>query len=257
MSYARASDRLELKEPPDPSGLLRREADPGKVLIWDVPIRVFHGSSPVLCRGFGLALVGEDSSRLFALHMVFGIAAVFLLVIRIVIGILGARHNRLRTMVFSPRETLAYFTGIVTGSAPRYPVHNPATSLVALVMFAFVPILLWTGLVPEREAADELHALLAYALLALIAAHLLGLVVHTLRHRENISTAMLTGRKRAPARSASDGAAGLGCGAARLSLVGWGCCSPATTRPLRPLRCPSSARYSPRNRRHRRRGRTR
>jgi cytochrome b len=199
VSYARASDRLELREPPDPRGLPQHEAGPAKVLIWDVPIRVFHWLFALCCvAALGLALVGEDSARLFGLHMVFGIAAVFLLIIRIVIGILGSRHNRLRTMVFTPRETLAYFTGIVTGSAPRYPIHNPATSLVALVMFAFVPILLWTGLVPEREAADELHALLAYALLVLIAAHLLGLVIHTLRHRENISTAMLTGRKRAP-----------------------------------------------------------
>jgi cytochrome b len=173
------------------------------VLIWDAPIRVFHWLFALCCvAALALALGGDGSALLFGLHMVFGIAAAFLLIIRIVIGILGGRHNRLRTMVFSPRETLAYFSGIVTGSAPRYPVHNPATSLVALVMFAFVPILLWTGLVPEREAADELHALLAYALLVLIAAHLLGLVVHTLRHRENISTAMLTGRKNAPGAKA-------------------------------------------------------
>jgi hypothetical protein len=55
---------------------------------------------------------------------------------------------------------------------------------------------------PEREGADELHAVLAYGLLILMCAHLAGLAVHTLRHRENIATAMLTGRKRA-ARSAA------------------------------------------------------
>jgi cytochrome b len=173
------------------------------VLIWDVPIRVFHVLFAVCCvAALGLALVGEDSPRLFALHMVFGIAAAFLLIVRLAIAVVAGRHNRLRTMVFTPRETVAYFTGIVTGSAPRYPVHNPATSLVALAMFAFVPILLWTGLTPEREAADELHALLAYALLVLIGAHVAGLAVHTLRHRENISAAMLTGRKRAASASA-------------------------------------------------------
>jgi cytochrome b len=198
VSYARASDRAELRETPDPSGLPQPAAGPGKVLIWDVPIRVFHLLFALCCvAALGLAVVGEDSSRLFALHMIFGIAAAFLLVVRLAIAVVDGRHNRLRTMVFSPRETLAYFTGIVTGSARRYDVHNPATSLVALAMFAFVPILLWTGLAPEREAADELHSLLAYGLLVLIAAHLAGLVVHTLRHRENIATAMVTGRKRA------------------------------------------------------------
>ena len=152
MSYARPSDRHELRTPPDPRGIPQQEAHLNKVLIWDVPIRVFHWLFALCCvAALGLALVGEDSSRLFGLHMVFGIAAAFLLVIRIAIGILGGRNNRLRTMLFSPRETMAYLAGIVTGSAPRYPVHNPATSLVALVMFAFVPILLWTGLDPEQR----------------------------------------------------------------------------------------------------------
>jgi cytochrome b len=203
VSYARAFDRSELREPPATGGLPHPKTDPGQVLIWDVPIRVFHVLFAVCCvAALGLALGGDDSPRLFALHMVFGIAAAFLLIVRLAIAVVAGRHNRLRTMVFSPRETVAYFTGIVTGSAPRYPVHNPATSLVALVMFAVVPILLWTGLTPEREAADELHALLAYCLLVLIAAHLAGLAVHTLRHGENISTAMLTGRKRAACASA-------------------------------------------------------
>ena len=203
MSYARASDGSVLWAPPTPGGRPQPEADPGKVLIWDVPIRVFHVLFAVCCvAALGLALVGDDSPRLFALHMVFGIAAAFLLIVRLAIAVVAGRHNRLRTMVFPPRETVAYFTGIFTGSAPRYPVHNPATSLVALVMFTFVPVLLWTGLTPEREAADELHALLAYCLLALIAAHLGGLAIHTLRHRENIATAMLTGRKRAAFASA-------------------------------------------------------
>jgi cytochrome b len=203
VSYARASDRSDLREPPAPGGLPQPEADPGKVLIWDVPIRVFHVLFAVCCvAALVMALVGDDSPRLFALHMIFGIAAAFLLIVRLVIAVVAGRHNRLNTMVFSPRETVVYFTGIVTGSAPRYPVHNPATSLVALVMFAFVPFLLWTGLTPEREAADELHALLAYGLLVLIGAHLAGLAIHILRHRENISTAMLTGRKRAASASA-------------------------------------------------------
>ena len=187
------------REHPDPGALPAHDAVLPKVLIWDAPIRVFHVLFALCCSAaIVLALLGEDRPRLFGLHMVFGIAAVFVLIIRVALGILGGRNNRLHTMIFSPRETLAYFVGIVTGSAPRYAVHNPATSLVALVMFALVPILAWTGLDPERAAADEIHALLAYVLLALILAHMMGLAVHSLRHRENIATAMVSGHKRAP-----------------------------------------------------------
>lgn len=181
----------------------------GKVLIWDVPIRVFHWLFAASCvAALALALIGDESSNLFGLHMVFGIAAAFLLIVRLTISILKGRHNRLRTMVFSPRETLAYLVGTVTGSAPRYSVHNPATSLVALVMFAFVGLLLWTGLEPDLESAGELHSILAYALIVLVAGHVLGLAVHTLRHRENIALAMVTGRKEAAATSALPGGRG-------------------------------------------------
>ena len=184
----------------------------GNVLIWDVPIRVFHWLFAASCvAALALALMGDESSNLFGLHMVFGIAAAFLLIVRLTISIFKGRHNRLRTMVFSPRETLAYLVGTVKGSAPRYSVHNPATSMVAIVMFVFVGILLWTGLKPDLEAAGELHSLLAYALIGLIAAHVLGLAVHTVRHRENIALAMVTGRKEASTTSAlPSGRAGWG-----------------------------------------------
>ena len=183
-----------------PDALNTSEGAVGKVLIWDAPIRVFHVLFAVCCTAaLILAVAGEDSPAVFGLHMVCGIAAVFLLVVRVAIGVFGGRHNRLSSMVFGPRATLAYCMGVFTGRAPRYPVHNPGTSGAALLMFVVVPVLMWTGLDPEREGADELHALLAYGLLGLLGAHLMGLAVHTCRHRENIAAAMMTGRKSGPA----------------------------------------------------------
>ena len=41
----------------------------------------------------------------------------------------------------------------------------------------------------------KMHEAIAWALLAVISLHLAGLVWHTIRHRENISTAMVTGKK--------------------------------------------------------------
>ena len=46
-----------------------------------------------------------------------------------------------------------------------------------------------------NEAAEEFHSLVAYALLGVIAVHVLGVILHTIRHRENIALSMLTGRK--------------------------------------------------------------
>ena len=43
---------------------------------------------------------------------------------------------------------------------------------------------------------EEVHEMLASALLALIAIHVFGAVLTSLMHRENLIAAMITGRKR-------------------------------------------------------------
>jgi hypothetical protein len=64
--------------------------------------------------------------------------------------------------------------------------------------------LIGTGLMlgSGRESVEDLHELLAHALLALAGVHVLGVVLHTLRHRDPIALGMLDGRKRAPAAAA-------------------------------------------------------
>jgi hypothetical protein len=47
----------------------------------------------------------------------------------------------------------------------------------------------------NSESAEELHEVFAWALLAVIVMHLARLAWHTIRHRENISLAMVTGKK--------------------------------------------------------------
>ena len=65
-------------------------------------------------------------------------------------------------------------------------------------MFAIVSLLFWAGLGSEGEAAEDIHEILAYALLSLIVAHIAGLAIHTLRHRENTSLSMVTEVKQSP-----------------------------------------------------------
>lgn len=167
-----------------------------KILVWDLPTRFFHWAF-ALCvtAAFFFATAVGEHSPLFPLHMIFGIAATFLLVLRVALGLLGSRHSRFVNFPLHPGEAARYFVGALTGGARRYVGHNPGSALAALAMFVLVPLVTFTGLGGDGEAFEETHEFLAYALLAVIGAHLLGLILHGIRHRENIAASMVNGRK--------------------------------------------------------------
>ncbi|MCA1733902.1 MAG: hypothetical protein LC732_09895, partial [Acidobacteria bacterium] len=70
-----------------------------------------------------------------------------------------------------------------------------------------------TGLANARgiEAAEEVHEVLPWVAAALVAMHLAGLALHTIRHRENVAVGMISGRANvhpdSAIRSAHGGAA--------------------------------------------------
>lgn len=169
-----------------------------RVLVWDWPIRVFHWGFALSTGGaLVIALATDDDSPLFMWHMPLGLAAGFFLVLRLLLAMFGSRPNRLRALLFSPGETLRYLAGMFRRGESPYPHHNPGSAVFSWLMFILVPLLIWTGL--GGEGGEDLHGGLAYAFLAAVGAHLAGLLLHTLRHREPIALAMLHGRKQVPA----------------------------------------------------------
>lgn len=169
------------------------------ILIWDIPIRVFHWLFACCCIGaLVIGSLAEDNSTIFPVHMLLGMAACFLLLVRLALCVFGSRHNRFKALLFSPEETFRYFLGVMTNTAPRYVVHNPGTSIMTILMCVLVVLLVGTGIGASYKVAKEIHETLAGGVLALIIFHLAGLAVHTIRHRENIALSMITGHKQGP-----------------------------------------------------------
>jgi hypothetical protein len=52
------------------------------------------------------------------------------------------------------------------------------------------------------HAFEDIHEVLVYVLLITAGVHVLGVLVHTIRHHENITWALITGRKEAEAAQA-------------------------------------------------------
>ncbi|MCC6320828.1 MAG: cytochrome b/b6 domain-containing protein [Phycisphaerales bacterium] len=171
-----------------------------RTLIWDVPTRLFHG---LFAAGFIAAAVialglGEHSP-LFPYHGIIGLVLGLVVVLRLVWGVVGTRYARFGSLAYGPGAVVGYFKGVATGRAGRYAGHNPGSAYAAIAMLAIMLGLAVTGVMLGlgNEGVKDVHEVLVYALIGVSGAHVLGLVIHTLRHRENIGSSMVHGRKNA------------------------------------------------------------
>ncbi len=167
-----------------------------KILVWDIPARLFHLAFAFsLTAAIGIGFLVDDEEPLFQMHMILGIVALFLLLIRVFMGLLGSRYSRFSSFPVHPREVAGYMISAAVSKTKRYAGNNPGSALAAVLMFLLVPALFISGTGYGGEEVEELHEAFAWGLLAVVALHLAGLVWHTIRHRENISLVMVTGRK--------------------------------------------------------------
>lgn len=196
-----------------------------RLLIWDLPTRLFHGLFALsFLAAFALATLVDDDAPAFRYHMLLGLGLTFLVALRLIWGLVGTRWARLRSLSLSPRALVAYLRGVVTGDGPRHDGHNPATSIAMLVMFASAIGLAITGVQMSggSDAWEDVHEVLAWTFMATVGLHVVGIALHTLRHREPLALSMIDGRKQASPDAAIAGSLPLA-GLAMLALVGaWG-----------------------------------
>ena len=132
-----------------------------KVLVWDIPTRVFHWAFAASLTGaLGIGLLVDDDSPLFQWHMLLGIAAAFLLVARLVLGLIGSRYARFSSFPLHPLELAGYLISALLSKTRRYAGNNPGSAAAAVLMFVLVPALFATG---AGWAEGDLHEALAWA----------------------------------------------------------------------------------------------
>lgn len=174
-------------------------------LIWDWPVRVFH-----LCFAGGwvaalaISLFSSDSGRVFPYHSLIGLALGWLVVLRIVWGFFGSKPARFGSFVSGPRRTVAYMNDALRFRETHFAGHNPGSAWVILAMIGLTIAQVVTGLFVGAGRRDfrEVHEWLAYAMIGLIVVHLLGVALHTLRHRELIGLSMIDGKRMCGTESA-------------------------------------------------------
>ncbi|MFN4156559.1 MAG: cytochrome b/b6 domain-containing protein [Paracoccaceae bacterium] len=196
------------------------------VRVWDPVVRVFHWA---LVAAFATAWATADEVQ--PVHEYAGYTVVGLVAFRLAWGFAGSRYARFAQFVKGPGATLAYLGSMLRGRERRYLGHNPAGAAMILALLLTLSGTAFTGWLmaePDRVAmlpalppivapawADEdgdeqdegrevegvledIHETLANLILLLAALHVGGVVFASVRHRENLARAMITGDKRAP-----------------------------------------------------------
>jgi cytochrome b len=145
-----------------------------------------------------IASTAEDSA-VFPWHMLAGLTLVFVVLARVLWGLVGTRHARFMSFRLNPRELFQYLKGLFTGGQPAVAGHNPASSWVAIVLMSLVLGLGATGYLMSSsgnpESYEEVHEFLANTFLLIVVLHIAGVVLHSLRHRDGFALSMVDGRK--------------------------------------------------------------
>ena len=169
-----------------------------RVRVWDGFVRLFHWSLVALIAGVWLTAEGPK-----VLHERLGYAIAGLITARLVWGLIGPRHARFADFIRGPRVVLAYLRDLRVGRERRTLGHNPAGGAMIVALLLTVTGTALTGWLQTTDAfwgssaMEEVHEVLAILILVLAGLHVAGVLVESLRHRENLVLSMLTGTKRA------------------------------------------------------------
>lgn len=177
--------------------------DTSVLRIWDLPTRLFHWAFAACVAG---AYVTVKLGGLYMdWHVRFGLAALGLVLFRLVWGFVGPRHARFASFVRGPRAVLGYLRGEAAHAG-----HNPLGALSVLAMLLDLGLQAASGLFATDEIMADgplfnyvssataglltsLHRANEIVILALVALHLLAIAWYRLVRRQPLVRAMITG----------------------------------------------------------------
>jgi cytochrome b len=166
------------------------------VLVWDLPVRVFHGLLVVSFAGAWLTAENETQPML---HYAFGYSACALVLFRIIWGFIGTRYARFGQFVKGPSKTIDHMKSLFTRNPDSELGHNPAGALVMMLLMALILLLGLTGYWSVKDLLSDLfgeaHEVMASAAMVLVVVHLAAAIFMSFLHHENLLKSMVSGEK--------------------------------------------------------------
>lgn len=167
-----------------------------KSFVWPVKIRVIHWIVALAIVIDALVITDGDEVHRYAGYLAFA-----LVVWRVWLGFFGKSHALFKNWPLSLKAFKA-FAANYTNMDHVYEGHNPAASLVYLLMWICVAALALTGWMMGLDAfwgsetIEEVHEAFSNFLLLLVIAHLAGLFLDAWIHKRKTWMKMIRGRIR-------------------------------------------------------------
>jgi cytochrome b len=167
-----------------------------KILVWDLPTRVFHW---FMAGSFAGAYYTADSERYRDIHVMLGYVVLGLMVFRIFWGRVGTRYAKFNSFLFAPNEIVAYMMALFQRDTKPYLGHNPAGSVAIWLLLLLGMISGVTGVMAFQDIGGDIivewHDLISEGMLGVVVIHILGVMVSSMVYRENLIRSMVTGYK--------------------------------------------------------------
>lgn len=169
----------------------------GSLRVWDPWVRIAHWT---LVASVALAWFTRVGGGVW--HERIGYVPLAIIALRTLWGWCGSRYARFSHFVRGPRATLTYARETLSGRESRYIGHNPLGGWMIVALMVGVTVTAGSGWLYTTDRfwgiswVETLHRVSTNVLLTLVAAHVAGVLYASYRHRENLITAMIHGRKR-------------------------------------------------------------
>ncbi len=180
-----------------------------QVRIWDLPTRLCHW---LLVVTFIVAMLSQGDDRYLDIHVLSGYVFLELLGFRLIWGFIGSHYARFSQFLFDKKAVWHYLKTLATIQRQHFLGHNPAGSWAIFFILGLGSIVSLTGLLTlggEEQHGPlaglisfslgstfhEWHHMTAWFLFGFIGIHLVGVLIESRLHHENLIKAMITGFK--------------------------------------------------------------
>lgn len=192
------------------------------VLVWDLPLRVFHWLLAVLVA----AAYFTWRFDWMAWHAWCGQAVLALVLFRLAWGVMGSDTARFSRFLAAPGAALRHLAHLLRREPDTQCGHNPAGGWMVVVLLLLLLGQSLSGVIVNNDVADDgpltalmpawlanlftsMHVYVWDALLAAIVLHLLAIGLYAALKGQNLVRPMITGVKSLPASQSQPRIAGI------------------------------------------------